>query len=300
MRVLVTGAGGLVGGRLASLLAASFDVVAARHRTATPPGLATIPLDLLAPASLEAALEGARPEAVVHAAALADPERCQRRPSEAEGLNVAAVHDLAVACRRRGIRLVSLSTDLVFDGSNPFRNEAHPADPILVYGRTKLHGEEAVLAEAPGSVVLRVCLVHGRGFGPRSTASEAITWALAEGRTLALYTDQYRTPVDPESLADAITAILRGAGEGRYHLGGPERVSRHAFGLRVAGARGLPSHGIRAVTQSEMPPAAPRPADVSLDSTRARRDLGWEARPLDDAIREGRASADIIPAEPQA
>jgi dTDP-4-dehydrorhamnose reductase len=298
VRVLVTGAGGLLGGRLASLLAARFEVVAGRHRAPIPPALAAIPLDLLVPRSLEGAIEAARPDAIVHAAALADPDRCERSPDEAEALNAAAAHDLAVRCRRQGMRLVALSTDLVFDGTGSLRGEAHPPEPILVYGRTKLRGEEAILSEAPESVVLRVSLVHGRGFGLRATASEAIAWALREGRPISLYTDQYRTPVDPESVALAAAAALRGAGRGRYHVGGPERLSRHALGLRVAAACGLPRGPIRAITQSESPLAVRRPADVSLDSTRAHRELGFRPRPVDEAVREGRAAADIIPEEP--
>jgi dTDP-4-dehydrorhamnose reductase len=298
VRVLVTGASGLLGGRLASLLATAFEVTAGRHRAPTPPGLAAVPLDLLAPGSLAAAIERARPDGIVHAAALADPDRCERSPAEAEALNAAAAHDLAVRCRRLGMRLINLSTDLVYDGSGSMHGEDRPAEPILVYGRTKLRGEEAVLAEAPGSVVLRVALVHGRGFGPRPTASEAIAGALEEGRDAFLYTDQFRTPVDPESVTAAIAAALRGAGEGRYHLGGPERLSRHAFGLRVAAARGLSAGRIHAVTHSERPQAPRRPADVSLDSTRARHELGFRPRALEEAAREGRAAADIIRAEP--
>jgi dTDP-4-dehydrorhamnose reductase len=278
-----------VGGRLAPLLAeAGFTVVAAQHAAPPPPGLPVVPLDLLSSASLESALDAARPDAVVHAAALGNPDHCEADPALAESLNVRAPEALARACRRRGIRLLTLSTDLVFAGDRSPVSEADAPNPILLYGRTKLAGEEAVLAEAPGAAVLRLALVHGRGHGPRATASEAIAWSLAAGRTLKLFTDQYRTPIDVASLADAVARLLRGHGRGRYHLGGPERVSRHTLGLRVAQVLGLPTSGIEAVTQAGLPQHARRPADVALDSSRARRELGWVPRSLDDAIREGR------------
>jgi dTDP-4-dehydrorhamnose reductase len=136
--------------------------------------------------------------------------------------------------------------------------------------------------------VLRIALVLGRGFGPRTTASEGIAAAIAAGRRLRLYTDQYRTPVDPESIADAIHRLLERPVAGRIHLGGPERLSRHALGMRVARVLGLPTHDIEAATQAEQAPGARRPLDTSLDITRARRELGWVPRPLDDAIRESR------------
>ena len=128
----------------------------------------------------------------------------------------------------------------------------------------------------------------GRGHGPRGTASEAIAWALRAGRRLRLYADEYRTPVDPESVARAVALLLRGKASGRFHLGGPERVSRYELGLRVARALGLMSLGLEAARQAEhVGPARPR--DVSLDSTRAQRELGWAPRPLDDVLPEGRA-----------
>jgi dTDP-4-dehydrorhamnose reductase len=77
-----------------------------------------------------------------------------------------------------------------------------------------------------------------------------------------------------------------------FHLGGPERLSRHELGLRVAAVLGLDPSPIQAVRQSELAFDAPRAADASLDSSHARDTLGWEPRPLDEAIRSGRFDRD--------
>jgi dTDP-4-dehydrorhamnose reductase len=257
-----------------------------------PPGLEPVRFDLADPAGFDRALDAARPDAVVHSAALADPDRCEREPELADAFNVAAAARLARLCRERGLRLVALSTDLVFAGDRAFAGEDDPAAPILAYGRSKLAGEVAVQAEDPAAVVLRVPLVHGRGHGSRATASEAIAWALRAGRSVRLFTDQVRTPVDPESIADAIARVLAAGHAGRLHLGGPERVSRHELGLRVAAVLGLPAHLITPVRQADLPATARRPADVSLDGRRAQGVLGWRPRPLDTGIRDGRAAPD--------
>jgi len=287
-RVLVTGAAGLLGGRVAVLLAPRFEVVAARHTAAPPPGIAGVDLDLLDPASVASALERTRPDAVVHCAAQSNPDRCEREPRSAERLNVEATAEVARACRARGLRLVSLSTDLVFAGDRPFVSEEDPPGPSLAYGRTKLAGEDAVIAEAPGAAVLRVALVAGRGYGVKATSTESIAWALRAGRPVRLYTDQVRTPIDSASVAEAVARALERPVSGRFHLGGPERVSRYELGLRVAGVLGLSNGGIVPVTVAEMPQEARRPADTSLDSSRARRELGWEPRALTETIRDGR------------
>jgi dTDP-4-dehydrorhamnose reductase len=115
-----------------------------------------------------------------------------------------------------------------------------------------------------------------------------VLWALQKGGAVRLFTDEHRTPVDPESVVEALVRLLELGGAGRFHLGGPERLSRHELGLRVARAFGLPESGITAGRQSDHGGPEPRAADVSLDSTRARRELAWEPRPVDEALRESR------------
>jgi dTDP-4-dehydrorhamnose reductase len=288
MRLFVTGAGGLLGGRLAELLAGRHAVVAGVHDAPPPDGLETVPIALLRPASLEAGLDRARPEGVLHCAALADADRCEADPDRAARLNVGPTEELARLCARRGLRLIALSTDMVLGGGRAFSDEAEPALPRLVYGRTKHAAEAAVLASARDAVVLRIALVHGRGHGRRRTASESVADALRDGRRLRLFTDQHRTPVDPESVAAAVDRVLETGARGLFHVGGPERLSRYELGLRVAALLKLPAARIDPVTQSRHLQGAPRPADVSLDSSRARRELGYVPRPLDVGVRESR------------
>jgi dTDP-4-dehydrorhamnose reductase len=291
-RVLVTGAAGLLGGRVAAILAERFEVTAARHRAAPPAGLATVDLDLLDPDALDSALERTRPDAVVHCAAAGDVDRCEREPRPAERVNTEVAAEVARACQRRGLRLVALSTDLVFAGERAFMKEDDATGASIVYGRTKLAGENEALAEAPDAAVLRVALVAGRGHGAKGTSTESVAWALRAGRPVRLFTDQLRTPVDSYSVADAIGRALERPVSGRFHVGGPERLSRYELGRRVAHVLGLGEDGIAAVTSAEMPQVARRPADTSFDSSRARRELGWEARPLAEAIRDGRPAPD--------
>jgi len=287
MRVLVTGASGMVGGRLAVLLAVRHEVTAAVHASPAPAGLASVALDLASEDSIALALRGSRAEAVVHAAALADADRCERDPEAARLLNVRASERLAAACTESGVRLIALSTDLLLAGDRAWSDESVPPRPSLVYAHTKRAAEEAVLGASPTFAVARIALVVGRGFSPRATASEAALWSLREDRPLRLYTDQYRTPGDPESLADALDRILERRAAGLYQLGGGERVSRFEIGQRTARAFGLDAAAIEPITASAAP-GAPRPADCSMDVAKARRDLGWEPRPLDVAIRESR------------
>jgi dTDP-4-dehydrorhamnose reductase len=293
MRVLVTGAGGLLGGRLAACLHERGLEVAALHRRAAPPaGPRAIRVDLLDDGAIGRLLDAERPAGVLHAAALGRADRCQERPDEAHATNALLPGLIAQECAARGIRLVALSTDLVFAGDASPCRETDAPRPLSVYGRTKREGEQAVLDAFPAAAVARVALVLGRGHGTRGTASESVAWALREGRPIRLFSDEYRTPVDAVSVADAAARLLAGTARGLFHLGGPERLSRHELGLRVARALGLAESGLVAARQSEYAGADPRPRDVSLDSARARLELGWEPRDLETALREGRTAHD--------
>jgi dTDP-4-dehydrorhamnose reductase len=284
-RLLVTGASGLLGGRLAEILSSSHDVIAMRHRGPVPEGLSVVDADILDHGALDRAFETARSDAVLHCAAMADPDHCEREPDLARRCNVESSAEIARRCRERGARFVTFSTDLVFGGDRAFVTEDDPPRPLQHYGGTKVEAEDAVLAESGEAAVLRIALVVGRGFGPRTSATEAVASALAAGRRPRLFLDQYRTPIDPVSIADAVARVLDRRASGRFHVGGAERLSRYEMGQRVARVLGLRAD-LEGMSSAEQ--AVPRPAEASLDSSRARRELGWEPRPLDDAIRDGR------------
>lgn len=288
MRILITGAGGLLGGRLAALLSQTHEITGLIRRQMAPDGIAAVTADLVGEGELGAVLDGARPEAVIHCAALADALVCEREPGRAARDNETATLTLARACARGGIRLIAISTDQVFAGSFPFASETSPAHPVMEYGRSKLRAEAAAIEASPDAVILRVALVHGRGHGPKLSASESVAHRLRRGEPVTLYEDEWRTPIDPESVASAIHGVLLRPGvKGRFHLGGPERLSRLELGERVVRALGLDARLIRRSSQASHP-GAPRARDVSLDISRARDELGWTPRPLETALREGR------------
>ena len=288
MRILITGAGGLLGGRLCEVLAREHQVIGVIRRYAGPEGIPARVADLTDEAEIVEILRLERPDAVIHAAALADAEVCEREPERARLDNIIATSRLASACARAGSRLIALSTDLVFGGTRAFSNETARPDPRMEYGRSKLAAEAAALSACPGAVIFRVGLVCGRGHGSRRTATEALADRLGRSEAVNLYEDEWRTPVGSTSVADALSAVLkRPEAAGIFHIAGAERVTRVQLGERVATLLGLDLSLIRRASQRTHQ-GAPRPADVSLDISRARAELGWVPEPLDVAILAGR------------
>jgi dTDP-4-dehydrorhamnose reductase len=289
VRILITGAGGLLGGRLSEILSCDHSVTGLIRNRPAPEAVPSLVVDLADAMAVGSALDRTDARAVIHCAALADAEACERDPGRAARENVEATRILAEACGRTRARLLTISTDLVFAGEAPFAVETTEARPLSEYGRTKLHAEETTLAHASDAVVLRVALVLGRGFGSRLSASEGVAQRLRRGEPVTLYEDEWRSPIDPESVASAIRAVLdRPALGGRFHIAGSTRVTRVELGEAVARAFDFDPALIRRAPQSTHR-GAPRPRDVSLDITGARRELGFSPRPLELAVREGRS-----------
>ncbi len=268
-RILLTGATGQLGGYLLHELSAAGAAVTAWSgaRTGTLFGIPLRPVDLRDPDATAAAFHDARPEVVVHTAALAAVADCYRDPAAARAINTAGSILLAELAATAGSRFVHLSTDLVFDGEHaPYREDDPPA-PLSVYGRTKADGERGVLA-FPGTVVVRVSLLFGPGL-TRPTFFDGLCAALRAAQPLHLFDDEWRTPLDLRSAARALLGIASSDETGILHLGGPERLSRLEMGQLLADALGIRLTIVRSSRNGTAQPE-PRPRDVSLDSSRWR------------------------------
>jgi len=233
--------------------------------------------DATGPGAVAALFERCRPTHVVLAAALSRNGPCAADPGLAEGLNVRLPTEIASHCRERGVRLVHLSTDLVFGAGSP-RGERYTEDdehaPVHVYGRTKSEGEKLVLEEYPDALVVRLPLLYGDSGGRGIGASDELLELIARDTIPNLFEDEWRTPLDVAQAAAGILEAVRKPLQGTLHIAGPQRVNRHELGLNVLAGAGLaPAQArrrVQACLRADLGLATSRPADLSLDTTRAR------------------------------
>jgi dTDP-4-dehydrorhamnose reductase len=267
--LLVTGATGTLGrafGRLCEVRGLAYRLLRRND------------MDIGDPQSIAAALDAARPWAVVNAAgyvrvddAEADGERCERE-------NAHGPRNLAIACAARGIPLVTFSSDLVFDGrsTRPYL-EHDPVAPLNVYGRSKARAEAAVLASHPGALVVRTSAF----FGPWD-AYNFLTRAmrtLGDGGELAAADDLVVSPTYVPDLVNACLDLLIDGAAGIWHLANPGSVSWYEFARRTARLLDVPVTRLHAVDHRHFGWAAPRPPYVPLGSGR-----GLLLPPLEHAI----------------
>jgi dTDP-4-dehydrorhamnose reductase len=243
------------------------------------------PVDLANPDRVAAAFREARPEIILHAAALAKVADCYRDPGRARQVNTRGTELLAELAAAAGARLVLTSTDLVFDGEHAPHREEDPPAPLSVYGRTKAAAEGPVLAV--GGVVVRISLLYGPTLVGRPAFYDEQVAALRAGKTVILFEDEWRTPLSLSTAARALLGVARSDFRGLLHLGGPERLSRLEMGRRLAAYLGADASVIRAVRREDLPSGEPRPRDTSLDSSRWRGMFPGQPWPgLEEALRE--------------
>ncbi len=269
MRVVLTGASGQLGAYVLDHLGRrGHDVIAWSGAEAGRRAAWTLhPINLADASEVASALEKSDPDVILHAGAVSSAEAARRAPAIAHAVNVEGTGRLADWCRHLGRRIVYTSTDLVFDGSAPWRKESDPAEPILEYGRSKRAAEPAVL-DVPRGLVARLSLLFGPSRNGRPSFFDRSLSRWKKGEPQTFFEDEFRTPLDLDSAARILVNLLESEVTGLLHVGGPERVSRFDLMRRVAEAMGLDPNLVRSNRQQDVDLPEPRPADVSLDTAR--------------------------------
>ncbi len=277
MRLLLTGASGQLGSYiLRECIRRGQAVVAwSGQQQGQLFGCSLRPLDLADPDAVIKAFRDAAPDGVVHTAALAAVSDCHRDPKHAERINTQGSAILAEVADRAKIPLLHVSTDMVFDGEHAPYREGDTVAPLSIYGRTKAEAERVVLA-FPRNTVVRLSLLFGPTLTGRPSFFDQQIQALRQGQRIPLFSDEWRTPLSLQVAARALLAIACGTGAssvdplGLLHLGGPERLNRLEMGRRLAAFLGYESSALVATSRTSVVATEPRPADLSLDSSRWR------------------------------
>ncbi|MDV2993921.1 MAG: dTDP-4-dehydrorhamnose reductase [Chroococcidiopsis sp. SAG 2025] len=275
-KLLVTGASGFLGWHLCQLAKQQWDVCSTyfSHEIEIP-GVTMLKIDLRDFQALKHLFQQIQPSAAIHTAAQSSPNYCQTHAEESYTINVMTSLNIAGLCADYGIPYIFTSTDLVFDGLNAPYRETDPVSPVNAYGEQKVQAEEGILARYPLATICRMPLMFGMATPTATSFMQPFMQTLQDGKELALFTDEFRTPASGTTTAKGLLMVLEKQVQGMIHLGGKERLSRYDFGRLLVEVFQLPATGLKSCRQQDVKMAAPRPADVSLDSSQAF-DLGYQ------------------------
>ena len=266
MRVLIVGAGGMLGTAVQTAVPSTIQLAALRHAD----------LAIEDAQAVDRAVARERPDWIVNCAAYTQVDRAEAEPETAQRVNAIGPANLARAARQTGARLLQISTDYVFDGraARPYR-EDDPVGPLNVYGRTKLAGEQAVRDILPQAhLIVRSQWLFGEG-GPNFVAT--ILRLARERPELKVVNDQHGRPTYAPDLAAALWKLIACGAQGTVHCANEGVATWFELAKAAIEIAGLRTTVVPCTT-AEMPRPAPRPAFSVLDCTRYQSIVGSPLR----------------------
>ncbi len=289
MKILVTGANGMLGKDIVDILSEdrSLTVFPLDISASNKPN--SLMADITDRKMLSGALSKADPEVIIHCAAITNVDTCEKNRELVQKLNVDATRDIA-SFKPGSTRLIYISTDSVFDGKRGNYSEDDTPNPRNCYAKSKLEGEKAALSENRNTLVLRTNIY---GFH-KPAGSSLAEWAIGElskGNKLNGFHDVYFNPLYTKQLASTIKRLIAVKDiRGILNVAAGENISKYDFLLKIAGAFGYPRDQVRKTSIDASGLGAERPKNTTLNISRLKQLLN-ESPSIDDGIAELRNDA---------
>ncbi len=289
MKIFITGANGLLGQKLVNLLQQQTGV----HLIATARSASVLPisrgefhiLDITNPNQVDAVLRTTRPDVVIHTAAMTNVDQCENEREACWLNNVTAIEYLVQACTQYNIRLVHVSTDFIFDGTEGPLTETAQPNPVNYYGESKLAAEKIIQQSNVSWCILRTVLVYG--VSTDMSRSNIVLWvkkSLEEGKKISVVNDQWRTPTLAEDLATGCYLAAIKKATGIYHISGKDFITPYDIALQTAKFFNLDASLIQPTDSAVFKQPARRPLKTGFIIDKAKKELGYEPHSFSEGL----------------
>ncbi len=265
MKIVLTGASGLLGRALHRELNEEHEVVGLANRHAEG-GLQA--LDLRDAEAVDALCRRETPDVLIHSAAYRDPDYCEEHPEETRALNVAPVRTFLESLPE-STRVVFISSDYVFDGRRPPYAETDERNPVNVYGASKVEAED-LLQGRGRTIIVRIPLLIGAGasWAESGFVAESID-RIRSGEPFSADDVGIRYPTWTEDVAAAVRFLLEGELDGTFHVSGERGGTKYQWVCELAELIGASADAVRPLDRPP-PTKAPRPENTLLDTEKIR------------------------------
>ena len=288
-RILVTGAGGLLGSKLVTRARRYFNVVSTYRTESLFPN--SVRMDITKQAEVRRIFNSFKPDVVIHAAAETNVDRCEVDKERAWRVNVGGTKNIADMSNVINARMLYVSTDYVFSGEQGLYTERDDPNPVNHYGSTKLEGERYIIRHCRDYAIARTSVLYGH----HPSKSNFVKWViktLEEDEPISVVDDHYNSPTLASNLAEAILEMIQKNLDGLYHTAGSGRINRFDFALQIAKTFDLDSNLIKPVRMSELRAwVAMRPRDSSLRTDKIKKQIKTKLLDVNDGLKRMKRAA---------
>jgi dTDP-4-dehydrorhamnose reductase len=281
MKILITGANGLVGQKLKNeiLRRNNMQLIATSQSPETnilKQEYIFETLDITNKTETAYLLERYKPDVLINTAAQANANACEKNRSHCWQVNTEAVKHLTRISNQLDIHFIHFSTDFVFSGKQPVYHEEDTPEPVNFYGTCKKEAEAFITAHANKWSIIRTILVYG--YVPQMKRNNLVTWiyeSLKQGKPLNIVNDQFRAPTFGEDLARATLEIAGKGRTGIFHISGKEVMSIYEMALKIAEHFILDKNLLTPVPSAALDEPAQRPPHTRFDLYKAEKELNF-------------------------
>jgi len=291
MRILITGSNGLLGQKIVSQLKAKQAIFLATslgdNRNSECNTKRYKSLDITNLNQVESVIDLFKPTHVINTAAITNVDFCEDNQDLCYKVNVKAVQNLFDVSKERGIQLIHLSTDFVFDGQNgPYREIDEP-NPLSVYSKSKLDSELILMnSEYKNWTIIRTIIVYGEG--ENLSRSNIVLWAKSELKNykkLTIVDDQFRSPTWAGDLAWACLQSAKLNKTGLFHISGPKTYSIYNLVIMIAEYYGFDISLVEPIKSETLNQKASRPPKTGFIIDKAIKELGYAPKSFLESLK---------------
>ena len=260
-------------------------ILALNQRELNQKRFKTINMDYMSVSAIKEKLNLVKADVIINCIGLTNVESCESNPELAEKTNIQIAGNIARACNECNIKFVHISTDHLFDGTNPFITESMGYSPLNIYGKTKGEGEQNVLKNNNNAIVIRTNFF---GWGPayKESFSDKILKNLESDEAVNLFNDVFYTPISVRALRDKVNHLVEKKAYGIFNICSNERISKYQFGLLTAKVFGYSSKLLKPISIDEIKNLTVRPKDMSLSNHKLCAFLGTSVPSLEHQLYE--------------
>jgi len=274
-KVLFTGITGLLGKYFLNTKQPGYEIIGTYNKNAPEIEENILKLDITQREEVISFINEVKPQIVVHAASIGNVDYCETHKEEAYKVNVEGTKNVLDACLNEGAKIVFASSNAIYDGTNPPYDEKSKVNPLDVYGKTKVEGEELIKKSNAPYVILRLMTMYG--WPQKGGRSNPVSWVIEQlknKKPINVVNDIFNNHLYAEQAAEVLWEIIESNKDKEvYNIAGGECISRYDLAVKVSQVFNLDSTLITPVKNDFFKSIAPRPKNTCFSTSKIEKDL---------------------------